>query len=53
MEFLTEVLLTVPPGTPDDEVARRRGAEAARTLPLFDWMTVPIRSLGLHPSDPG
>jgi muconolactone D-isomerase len=93
MEFLTEVLLTVPPGTPDDEVARRRAAEGARarelagqghllrlwrpaedgwrniglwsasdedelrallgTLPLFDWMTVSIRRLRPHPSDPG
>lgn len=93
MEFLTEILLTVPPGTPEDEVARRRAAEAARarqlagqghllrlwrpaedgwrniglwsardedelrallrTLPLFDWMTVTVRSLGAHPSDPG
>ncbi|CCG02382.1 muconolactone Delta-isomerase family protein [Blastococcus saxobsidens] len=34
MEFLTEVLLTVPPGTRDDEIARRRAAEAGRAREL-------------------
>jgi len=24
-----------------------------RTLPLFDWMTIKVRTLAAHPSDPG
>lgn len=34
MEFLTEVVLTVPPGASEDEIARRRQAEAERARQL-------------------
>ena len=92
MEFLTEVTITVPEGTSDDDVRAAIEAERARarvlaeqghlvriwrprrrgwanvglwraaneaelrsileSLPLFPWMSIDIRPLDPHPSDP-
>jgi muconolactone delta-isomerase len=92
VEFLTEVTITAPAGTPDDGVQTATDAERARareladqghlvriwrprrpgwtnvglwratdeaelrsileSLPLFPWMSIEIRPLDPHPSDP-
>jgi muconolactone delta-isomerase len=36
MEFLVDMVTTVPEGTPDDEVADVRGREAARAAELIE-----------------
>ena len=59
-EFLVEITTTVPEGTGQDEVDRRRAADEAElhekvlgTLPLRPWMAVTVTPLESHPNDPG
>ncbi|MFI5684977.1 muconolactone Delta-isomerase family protein [Streptomyces sp. NPDC051636] len=59
-EFLVEITTTVPEGTGQEEVDRRRAADgeelhekALGTLPLRPWTTLGVTPLEPHPNDPG